>query len=725
MTSKTSKLKFRITRLGLPIFILALATIIFLKLIENKSVDSLVENNTGLLNELESQGRFQRLENDIATVETSLRSMVTSHDSTKEFAIRQRMDMLEIEMKEIESAQYNADYNNPAYRKLAILFSEKMALQRIALTSYEKGNETDASRLIHSTRNRALRDSITFAASQLIHAHTLTSAEIIESIRRDGEDVHMRSIALTIATCISCLLICWYLFRKKRQSETSEKKVKAAASVKENFLANMSHEIRTPLNAILGFTNILQKTKLDSQQQKHIHIIQSSGTNLLSIVNDILDLSKIEAGMMRIEEAPFRVNDVMGAVEQMLGPRAEEKNLKLIVKVDAEIPETICGDAVRLTQIVVNLVSNSIKFTEEGGVYVRVTPFKITPESVCLEIHVRDTGIGIPREKQKFIFERFEQAEAETTRRFGGTGLGLSIVKHLVDLQNGSITLNSEVGYGTSFLVELPYKTTNEVAAPVASTKINHNLFPMNKKSRILVAEDNIMNQQLIKHLLKYWGFEFDLVANGLLAVEALKKQPYNLVLMDIQMPEMDGHTATRMIRSELKSAIPVIAMTAHAMAGEREKCISSGMNDYLSKPINEETLYAFIVKYSGAGSAEGYSSDTRTRVIDLKYIESVSDGDEQLKEDMIRQFVKTIPGNIFSLGKAIDENNYKVIYSIAHDMKTTVHFMGLTSLVGQSLQKIEDMAQSQGALPAIRQMFEDIKAVCTRAVQEAGRLVA
>lgn len=568
-----------------------------------------------------------------------------------------------------------------------------------------------------------------------ITANRITEATIIESLKSDGEAVDRSSMILMIGAIAGGLLLCWYIYMKKRQIELSERKVKAAASVKENFLANMSHEIRTPLNAIIGFTNILQKTNLDLQQRKHIEIIQTSGGNLLSIVNDILDMSKIEAGMMRIEEAPFRINDIMASVQQMLNPKAEEKNLQLILKVDNETPETLRGDAVRLTQVLVNLISNAIKFTEEGGVYVRVTPFRKTEESVCLEILVRDTGIGIPKDKQRFIFERFEQAEAETTRRFGGTGLGLSIVKHLVDLQNGTLTLNSEEGYGTSFLVVLPYKMTNEAAPAVNHSKVKQDI-PLMKNSycKILVGEDNAMNQQLIRHLLKGWGFEFDLVFNGLQAVEALKKQKYDLVLMDIQMPEMDGHVATRAIRNELKLAVPVIAMTAHAMAGEREKCISSGMNDYISKPLNEETLYDLILKYSDKNSTNtndpnnnnhNNNSKSNAKVINLQYIESFSEGNQELKDQMIREFVKRVPDNIHSMEKAIKEKNYTIIYRIAHDMKTTVHFLGLTVLIGHLLQKIEELASAKETIGTIDHLFGDVKSVCNQAVDEAVYLVA
>ena len=314
-------------------------------------------------------------------------------------------------------------------------------------------------------------------------------------------------------------------------------------------------------------------------------------------------------------------------------PRAGEPRCpKLIVKVDEDVPKTLRGDAVRLTQIMVNLVSNAIKFTQEGGVYVKVTPFNSEGETIRLEFLIRDTGIGIPQDKQKFIFERFEQAEAETTRRFGGTGLGLSIVKHLIELQKGKITLNSQENVGTIFLVELPYKVTNEAAPSFDLKTNNQNIQLMNNNVNILVAEDNTMNQQLIKHLLKNWGFKFDLVFNGLQAVEALKKQDYDMVLMDIQMPEMDGHLATGEIRNKLRSAIPVIAMTAHAMAGEREKCIKSGMNDYISKPINEENLLAMIIKYSknNESSQPPAVAAPDRKVLNLEFIDQFSKDDKE-----------------------------------------------------------------------------------------------
>ena len=703
-----------------------MAIVVFIKLVENKSIDTLVERNIDFLSTQEKQNKLYQLQGDIESVDGMLRELFKSGDHDLGKKLRIKIESAREGLQAYEaSTEHEANLNES--RELVALLTEKTNLQNTALNSYTINQANVAEELISSPRSKELQNKIGDVSAVLTEAQKTSSIQMADFIRTHGKEVHMWSIIGIIAATILGLFICIHVLIKKRQSENSERKATTAIRIKENFLANMSHEIRTPLNAILGFTNILNRTKLDDQQQKHVQIIHSSCDNLLSIVNDILDLSKIEAGMMRIEGAPFRVRDVMATVEEMLLPKAEEKNIKLIVKVDEDVPKTLSGDAVRLTQIMVNLVSNAIKFTQEGGVYVKVTPFNAEGETIRLEFLIRDTGIGIPQDKQKFIFERFEQAEAETTRRFGGTGLGLSIVKHLIDLQKGKITLNSQENVGTIFLVELPYKITNESAPSIELKANNQNIQLMNNNVNILVAEDNTMNQQLIKHLLKNWGFKFDLVFNGLQAVEALKKQDYDMVLMDIQMPEMDGHLATSEIRNKLKSAIPVIAMTAHAMAGEREKCIKSGMNDYISKPINEDSLLAMIIKYSKSNESSqppAVAAPDR-KVLNLEFIDQFSKNDKEFKKEIIQEFVTRVPDNIHTMEKAIQEKNYSIIHRIAHDMKTTVHFMGLTILIGHLLQKIEDLASSNGAIVSIQQMFVDIKSVCMQAVQEAGHFVA
>jgi signal transduction histidine kinase/AmiR/NasT family two-component response regulator/HPt (histidine-containing phosphotransfer) domain-containing protein len=621
------------------------------------------------------------------------------------------------------------DFSNPVLVKkltpLAVALEQQVTSQKKIYFELQQSNISNAATLMQAVNNETQTQAKTVVGQ---FGAATDNAELLSNKSDMLGYYNMMVIVLGVA----CFLLIWiYLYIKGRQSKESEKQVKTSAAVKENFLANMSHEIRTPLNAILGFTSILKNTKLEEEQKEYVDIIRSSGDNLLSIVNDILDLSKIEAGMLRIEKAPFRIREIITAVEAMLRPKAEEKNLKLVVKVDEETPEMINGDAVRLSQILINLVNNAIKFTNDGGVYLRVTPVAKSGDTVSLEFLVRDTGIGIPKEKQKNIFDRFEQAEASTTRRFGGTGLGLSIVKNLIDLQNGTIELESHEGAGSSFTVIIPYAETKEKQSISEPQKLILNPNQMRTDMKILIAEDNVMNQRLISHLMKSWSFNFDLVFNGAQAVESIRKNHYDLILMDIQMPEMDGYTATSQIRSVLRSDVPIIAMTAHAMTGEKEKCLKAGMDNYISKPLNEDALHNLILLYAPESktattkATEPEVENVGGKVIDLNIINKYSGGDAEFRKEMIKEFINTLPPSIHLLEDAIKQGDYSKIKMIAHDMKTTIHVMGLTILIGHLLQEIEKYAYSNTGLSNINNIFSDVKDVCMQAVQEANRLVA
>jgi signal transduction histidine kinase/CheY-like chemotaxis protein len=616
------------------------------------------------------------------------------------------------------------------YLSLYQLLDQKTKLQKKIFFELLENNGTGNIALIHSNELKNLNSNIR-SEGKKIEAGMSADAASVQLLAAKSKQIGFNNLMIYVVGALFCFSIWVFLYVKAKQSRESAMQVKTSAAVKENFLANMSHEIRTPLNAILGFTNILRNTKMNEEQKEYVEIIQSSGDNLLSIVNDILDLSKIEAGMLRIDKTPFRISQIISAVEAMLKPKAEEKHLKLVVKVDEEVPDMVSGDAVRLTQILVNLVSNAIKFTQEGGVYLKVAPAKQEDGKLFVEFMVRDTGIGIPEEKQKNIFGRFEQAEASITRRFGGTGLGLAIVKNLIELQNGTIDLYSQEGGGSIFTVIIPYDISTEKFTAAENQIAHFNPTDMKTDIKILIAEDNSMNQRLIKHLMNSWSFNYDLVFNGVQALEALKKQHYDLVLMDIQMPEMDGYTATSHIRNTLKSSIPIIAMTAHAMTGEREKCLSAGMDDYLSKPINEKMLYTLIQKYSNTGNTTAHTEQSSNaevkmgKVIDLNIINKYSGGDMEFRKEMIKEFINIVPPSINSLETAINQGNYSRIKAIAHDMKTTIHVMGLTMLIGHILQQIEAYAYSNTGLSSINQLFTEVKDVCLTAVQEAGRLVA
>ena len=383
------------------------------------------------------------------------------------------------------------------------------------------------------------------------------------------------------------------LIEAKIIAEVAQKKAESATAAKQQFLSNMSHEIRTPMNAMLGFTRVALKTDLSAKQKEYLSAIKTSGDSLIVLINDILDLAKVDAGKMEFEQKPFKLSDSVATLLHLFEPKIQEKNLTLKVKYDEKIPEILRGDAVRLHQIILNLLSNAIKFTNVGTITVSVKLRQQDAEKVTVEFAVSDTGIGIEADKIDQIFDNFHQATSDTARLFGGTGLGLAIVKQLVTAQNGTIDVESTMNEGSTFSFKLDFTKTDKGAEIVAEMEILDTEF---KNIKILVVEDMLLNQLLMKTILDDFGFERDIAANGKLAIEQLKMKDYDLILMDLQMPEMNGFEATHYIRHTLKSDIPIIALTADVTTVDVEKCTAVGMNDYIAKPVDERILYSKIM---------------------------------------------------------------------------------------------------------------------------------
>ena len=377
----------------------------------------------------------------------------------------------------------------------------------------------------------------------------------------------------------------------KNNAEQATQKAEESNKLKEAFLSNMSHEIRTPMNAIMGFSDLLFKKKLGEKEKEYVKIIKSAGENLLTIINDILDISKIEAGMVTFEQHPFSIKEIFKSLSVLLMEKAKEKKLELSFNYDESIPDVLLGDNIRLTQIIVNLVDNAIKFTKEGSVHVYAKVLKNENENTLMEFSINDTGIGIPKDKLEFIFERFRQAETHTTRKYGGTGLGLSIAKQLVQLQGGTLSVKSKINEGSEFSFFISYKKSlqTQVLSDVIEKKYNiENL----SKIKILLVEDNQLNVLLISSLFSENNLKIQVAENGSDCIEKLKETKFDIILMDMEMPVMNGYEAASIIRNNMKNNIPIIAMTAHAMTGEKEKCLSLGMNDYISKPIDANLLF-------------------------------------------------------------------------------------------------------------------------------------
>jgi CheY-like chemotaxis protein len=460
--------------------------------------------------------------------------------------------------------------------------------------------------------------------------------------------------------------------RKLAEQEITKARELAEHSMKvrEIFLANMSHEIRTPMNAILGFTRLLSESELNKEQRSFIDAIHFSGENLLVIINDILDLSKIQSGKMTIERCEFNLQDIVNGIITVLLPKAQEKRLRVITKIEENTPLAIKGDPVRLNQILTNLISNAIKFTAFGSVNLDISSVNSENGNVLLKFRVKDSGIGIPEDKLSSIFDSFVQASGDTTRKYGGTGLGLSIVKSLVTLQEGEIIVDSTPGTGSTFTVLLPFELGSESALPIQQQFFtSHDTMEQIRGLNILVAEDNAVNQLLIKKVLQRTGCTPDIASNGVDALECIKAKRYDIILMDIQMPEMDGYETTEYIRNKLhsQSDIPIIAMTAHAYSSDVTRCIAAGMNDYISKPFDPDDLYSKIIKYCGQTRDTKVISLNPSDIIlkyqiDMSPIYEIVNGDNDFVNELMLVYDRQTPLFIEKLRTYTKSQNFEAI---------------------------------------------------------------
>lgn len=501
------------------------------------------------------------------------------------------------------------------------------------------------------------------------------------------------------------------LVQEKALQEAKDK-AEQATKAKSDFLAVMSHEIRTPLNGLMGITGLLDNTSLNTEQKEFVDIIRLSGEALLQVIGDILDFSKIEANRMQLELAPFRIADAVKETMDILSGRARDKGLELLADFGTDLPEYVIGDKARLRQILMNLTGNAIKFTDKGNIFIRVRKLKISPGEMEVEFAIQDKGIGIDPEQASRLFMPYSQAEPSTYRQFGGTGLGLAICRNLVDLMGGKIWVESQPALGSTFFFTIrvqqfdhqrsPSAVATNVdaqAAKKAGTVQLYSEFPL----RILIAEDNDINRLLAVKLFERLGYDVDAVSNGKLAFERVLTRAYDIVFMDVQMPEMDGREAARAIRSSVKiSSQPVIiAMTAFAGEEEKRKCIEAGMNDHVSKPIMLEDLERMIRRW--AANKEHTMKQTldsspdsvlmNIPVLDQGALQRLMDIGKQTDPGFLQQildmFTRQAPQNLIEIREAVDRGDFNTLWKSAHKLKGTCLNIGAKRL-GELCRSIE-----------------------------------
>jgi PAS domain S-box-containing protein len=509
----------------------------------------------------------------------------------------------------------------------------------------------------------------------------------------------------------------------KAKAEIATQIAEDAVKSKQQFLSNMSHEIRTPMNAIIGFTKVVLKTDLSAKQKEYLTAIKMSGDALIVLINDILDLAKVDAGKMTFEKIPFKMASSIAAMLHLFEAKIQEKNLQLVKIYDPKIPEVLVGDPVRLHQIILNLVSNAVKFTSKGKITVAVHLLNEDEDQATIQFSVADTGIGIPNDKIANIFDNFQQASSGTARLFGGTGLGLAIVKQLVEPQGGSIQVTSTLDEGSTFSFTLCFKKTSaEAELEIQTIEIDTEF----RGIKVLVVEDIALNQLLMKTLLDDFGFERDIASNGKIAIEKLQTKSYDIILMDLQMPEMNGFEATEYIRNKMHSKIPIVALTADVTTVDLAKCKAVGMNDYIAKPVDENLLYSKILSLVKKNAPIKTNKTPEAKVnkhlkyTDLEYLLQRTKNDSSgMMLEIITAYLEQTPTLVSTMKQSMLNKNWETLYAAVHALIPSFAMVGISTEVESMAKKVQEFARTQQHTESIFDLILTIENVCNHACKE------
>jgi PAS domain S-box-containing protein len=511
------------------------------------------------------------------------------------------------------------------------------------------------------------------------------------------------------------ILDCRDITQRKNDAEELFRLQKA----KEQFLANISHEIRTPINGIAGIAGLISEDQNAEERETYLNAIRHSAENLKVIINDILDLASIESGKLKFEKIAFNLTDLLPSLISTFTFQAREKNILLQYTLEDSLNRFLVGDPVRLNQILINLIGNAVKFTHTGSIQVKCVVEKEQRNICWVKISVSDTGVGIPDEKLSTIFESFSQADESVTRRYGGTGLGLTIARQLVELQKGKIDVTSKEHVGSVFTIVMPYVIGKATKLSKQNSKPKGALADVAHKLRVLLVEDNDINRLYAKSILETWKCKTDIAENGLVAIEKLKSNSYDVILMDVQMPIMDGYEATKVIRTMAHplNTIPVVALTANATTKDIERCLEAGMNDFVAKPFTPDDLYQKLFKKLKIVPSQNAINEDRDKIFDLNYLRTISDNNEEFIREMVDTFINSIPTLLFDMEEALVNSEWPKISRIAHQIKPSLTLMGIHQLKETAIQ-IEGIATLQD-IDATKRLVKKFVNSCKEAIEQ------
>jgi len=556
----------------------------------------------------------------------------------------------------------------------------------------------------------------------LHHEHITGTLCIISFSKNAFELFHKEMIRLLlpfIGVAINNAFTHQQIIDLKHRAERSEQFMQV-------FLANMSHEIRTPMNAVMGMTNLLLQKNPQPGQMKYLNSIQKSSENLLVILNDILDLSKIEAGKIEIERIDFSITEVAGNVKEIMQFKAEEKGLEFEFSIDAQIPPVLIGDPTRLTQILLNLTGNAIKFTEKGKVKLEIIKTPVKDSTCNLLFKISDTGIGMTEEQQQRLFQNYSQASTETARKYGGTGLGLSISKQLVQLQGGLIEIKSKPGTGSTFSFSISYQVSQSKTIAQKEKDISAAMLEKLHGIRILLADDNEFNRIVVRETLELVikNVKVEEAHDGAEALQLLAEHDFDAVVMDLVMPRMNGLEATQRIRSgpAPKNKIPVIAITASVLKSEVEKCLAAGMNGFIPKPFKTRqvisALYSALHEGNGLAPTLPITIGTNSEsVIDFDYVNEISDGDGERIKRYAKLFLTKFPDSITALRTSASNKNFEQVRIDAHGMKSILKFNGIHRGF-EIAEKIERQSANEPDQLILLKLIDELDSVCKKATE-------